>query len=260
MRKTRLAAMLAAMAMTVSAAAQAREVVVFAAASLTETMTQIEALYEAAHPETDVVCSYDSSGTLKAQIEQGAPCDLFISAGQKQMDALEAGGLLAEGTRADLLTNRVVLVGDETKVTGFDALADALAGGDVLLAMGNSDVPVGQYTQEILLHYGLDEAALAGAGCITYGSNVKEVTTQVAQGSVDCGVIYATDAFSAGLPVIDEATADRCSQVVYPAAVMAGGNEADARELMAYLMGDEAMGVFEGVGFASVSDADGGTP
>ena len=235
-----------------AAAQETREVVVFAAASLTETLTRIEALYEAANPGVNVVCSYDSSGTLKAQIEQGAPCDLFISAGQKQMDALEGGGYLAAGTRTNLLRNRVVLVGDESKVSGFDALAGALSSGGVLMAMGNSDVPVGQYTQEILAHYGLDEAALAQSGVITYGSNVKEVTTQVSQGSVDCGVIYATDAFSAGLAVIDEATADVCSRVVYPAAVIGGGNEADARALLDYLMGDAAMGVFEGVGFGKV--------
>ena len=117
--------------------------------------------------------------------------------------------------------------------------------------MGNSDVPVGQYTQKILAYYGLDEQALADAGKITYGSNVKEVTTQVAEGSVDCGIIYCTDAFSAGLTVVDEATADMCGQVIYPAAVMKNSGDADAaQEFLDYLTTGEAMAVFENVGFA----------
>ena len=120
-----------------------------------------------------------------------------------------------------------------------------------MMAMGNSDVPVGQYTQKILAHYGLDEQELADAGEITYGSNVKEVTTQVAEGSVDCGVIYCTDAFSAGLTVVDEAAAEMCGQVIYPAAVMKNSSDPDAaQEFLDYLTTGEAMEVFESVGFA----------
>ena len=122
-----------------------------------------------------------------------------------------------------------------------------------MLAMGNSDVPVGQYTQKILQYYGLDEQARADADKITYGSNVKEVTTQVAEGSVDCGVIYCTDAFSADLTVVDEATAEMCGQVIYPAAVMKNSSDVDAaQEFLDYLTTDEAMKVFESVGFAPV--------
>ena len=240
-------ALAAALSLAAGAQAQARrEVVVFAAASLTETMRRIEALYEAENPQVDVVCSFDSSGTLQAQIEQGAPCDLFISAGQRQMDALQEAGLIATDTRVDLLTNRVALVGD---MDSFDALAEALAGGgDILLAMGNADVPVGQYTRQILAYYGLDEAQIAQSGRITYGSNVKEVTTQVAQGSVTCGVIYATDAYSAGLAVRDVATEAMCDQAVYPAAVTADGAQ-QARALLDYLSGETAQAVFAGVGF-----------
>jgi len=122
------------------------------------------------------------------------------------------------------------------------------------MAMGNSDVPVGQYTQKILTYYKLDEAALAKAGTITYGTNVKEVTTQVSEASVDCGVIYATDAFSAGLKVIDSATKEMCGQVIYPAAVMKNGKNKDAASaFLKYLQGDEAKKVFEGVGFTAIS-------
>ena len=122
------------------------------------------------------------------------------------------------------------------------------------MAMGNSDVPVGQYTQKILAYYDLDEEELANAGKITYGTNVKEVTTQVVEASVDCGVVYCTDAFSAGLTVVDSATADMCGQVIYPAAVMKNSaNPEAAQAFLDYLTGDEAMAIFENVGFSSVA-------
>lgn len=122
-----------------------------------------------------------------------------------------------------------------------------------LMAMGNSDVPVGQYTQKILAYYDLSEEDLAAAGAITYGTNVKEVTTQVSEASVDCGVVYCTDAFSAGLTVVDSATAEMCGQVIYPAAVMKSGTDPEkAQAFLDYLSTDEAMEVFESVGFSPV--------
>ena len=243
------------------------ELTVFAAASLTETLTQIAEDYKTAAPDVTLVFNFDSSGTLKTQIQEGAVCDLFLSAGQKQMDQLDATadasvnteGLdyVLAGSRVDLLENKVTLAvpdGNPKGIDSFDALAAHLAAGDILLAMGNSDVPVGQYTQKILTHYGLDEAALAQAGCITYGTNVKEVATQVSEGSVDAGVIYATDAFSAGLTIVDEATPAMCGQVIYPAAVLnTSEHQAEAQAFLDYLSTDEAMAVFEGVGFSPVA-------
>ena len=243
------------------------ELTVFAAASLTETLTQIAEDYKTAAPDVTLVFNFDSSGTLKTQIQEGAVCDLFLSAGQKQMDQLDASadasvnteGLdyVLAGSRVDLLENKVTLAvpdGNPKGIDSFDALAAHLAAGDILLAMGNSDVPVGQYTQKILTHYGLDEAALAQAGCITYGTNVKEVATQVSEGSVDAGVIYATDAFSAGLTIVDEATPAMCGQVIYPAAVLnTSEHQAEAQAFLDYLSTDEAMAVFEGVGFSPVA-------
>ena len=240
------------------------EVIFFAAASLTETLTELKTQYEAAHPGVTVTCNFDSSGTLKTQIQEGADCDLFLSAGQKQMNQLDiradaavnTDGLdFVDGaTRIDLLENRVTLCvpeGDPTGIDSFDALAEALKNGDVLLAMGNSDVPVGQYTQKILAYYELSEEELANAGCITYGTNVKEVTTQVSEGSVDCGVIYCTDAFSAGLTIADYATSEMCGQIIYPAAVLKTARNPDAaKAFLEYLTGDEAMAVFEAVGFS----------
>ena len=121
------------------------------------------------------------------------------------------------------------------------------------MAMGNSDVPVGQYTQKILAFYGLDEEKLAKDGVITYGTNVKEVTTQVTEASVDCGVVYCTDAFSAGLTPVDYATKEMCGQVIYPAAVMKNSLHAEAaKEFLAYLRTDKAATVFESVGFTAL--------
>ena len=242
------------------------EIIVFAAASMTETLEEIKAAYEAAHPGVTITCNFDSSGTLKTQIEEGAACDIFISAGQKQMNQLDitadpavnTDGLdfVDPATRLNLLENKVTLcVPDDNPrgIQSFDDLAAAFGAGEVLLCMGNSDVPVGQYTQKILTYYELDEQALANAGLITYGTNVKEVTTQVSEGSVDCGVIYCTDAFSAGLTVVDYATPEMCGRIIYPAAVLKDApNAAAAQAFLDYLTGAEAMAVFEKVGFSVV--------
>lgn len=243
------------------------ELIVFAAASMTETMNQIAEMYKTVAPNVTLTYNFDSSGTLKTQIQEGAECDLFISAGQKQMNQLDITAdpevntdkldFVLEGTRINLLENRVTLCvpeGNPKDIKSFDDLADKLKEGSVLMAMGNSDVPVGQYTQKILAFYGLDEEKLAKDGVITYGTNVKEVTTQVTEASVDCGVVYCTDAFSAGLTPVDYATKEMCGQVIYPAAVLnISGNQEAAKEFLAYLQTDEAMKVFEAVGFASVA-------
>ncbi len=248
---------------TTETTAEPVELHVFAAASMQESLDQVIEAYKAVAPEVAVVATYDSSGTLKTQIQEGADCDVFISAAPKQMNQLDAEGgeentegldLVNRATRLDLLENKVTLAvpeGNPKGIESFDQLAELLASGDVFLAMGNSDVPVGQYTQKIFTYYGLNEETLASSGVLTYGSNVKEVTTQVSEGTVDCGVIYATDAFSAGLTVVDEATAEMCGQVIYPAAVMKNSANPDAaKAFLDFLSTDEAMACFEAVGFS----------
>ena len=243
------------------------ELIVFAAASMTETLTELKAMYEADHPGVTITYNFDSSGTLKTQIQEGADCDLFISAAPKQMNQLDAScdaeqnpeGLdfVLQGSRIDLLENKVALVvpeGNPKGVESFDQLAELLKAGGILFAMGNSDVPVGQYTQKIFDFYGLSEEELANAGVISYGTNVKEVTTQVTESSADCGVVYATDAFSAGLTVVDTATKDMCGQVIYPAAVLnVSKNPEAAQAFLDFLRTPEALAVFEAVGFTPIA-------
>lgn len=242
------------------------ELVVFAASSMTETLTTIRELYKVENPNVELIFNFDSSGTLKTQIQEGAACDLFISAGQKQMDQLdltadpqvntEGLDFILEGTRINILENKVTLCVSEISDSGietFDDLAKALKNGEILMAMGNSDVPVGQYTQKILSFYELNEEELAKAGVVSYGSNVKEVTTQISEGSVDCGIIYGTDAFSAGLTVRDCATAEMCGQVIYPAAVLkASKNQEAAKDFFAFLQTESCMKIFEDVGFSRI--------
>ena len=249
-----------------AASGESVELIVFAAASLTETLNAIAETYSAENPGVTFSFNFDSSGTLKTQIQEGADCDLFISAGQKQMNQLDSTASAEVNTegldfvdaesRVDLLENKVVLCvpeGSDKGIDSFDSLAEHLKAEDILFCMGNSDVPVGQYTQKILAYYDLDAAALAAAGVITYGSNVKEVTTQVSEASVDAGVVYCTDAYSAGLTPVDEATKKMCGQVIYPAAVMKNALHAEAaKEFLAYLRTDKAATVFESVGFTAL--------
>ncbi len=244
-------------------AAEGVELTVFAAASMEETLTEIGDMYMAENEGVTVVFNFDSSGTLKTQIQEGAVCDVFISAGQTQMDQLditadasvntEGLDFVLEGSRFDLLENKVALVvpeGNPAGIESFEDMRDGLESGTIMLAMGNSDVPVGQYTQKIFDYYGLDEAALTESGCITYGTNVKEVATQVAEATVDCGVIYATDAFSENLTVVDTATAEMCGQVIYPAAVLnISEHQEQAQDFLDFVVSDAGREVLESVGF-----------
>ena len=244
----------------------AGEIMVFAAASMTETLTELGSRFEAAHPGVKVTFNFASSGKLMDQILAGADCDLFISAAPKQMNNLDASkdaeknpdknDYVDSATRLDLLENKVALAvpaGNPKNINSYDDLVNGLKDGSVLLAMGGEGVPVGQYTQKIFAHFGLDEAALAGAGVLTYGEDVKAVTTQVSEGLVDCGIIYQTDACSAKLTVVDTATEEMCGQVIYPAAVLKNAKNADgAKAFLDFLQTAEAGEVFQAVGFTPI--------
>ena len=196
------AASSAASSVASSEAAQSVELIVFAAASLTETLNAIGESYTAEHPEVTFRFNFDSSGTLKTQIQEGADCDLFISAGQKQMNQLD------------------ITASADVNKDGLDFV--------------DADSRVNLLENKVVL-------------CVPEG------TTQVTEGSVDAGVVYCTDAYSAGLTPVDEATKEMCGQVIYPAAVLkAAPNAETAKEFLAYLQTDKAMTVFEGVGFSAV--------
>ena len=248
--------------------ADAQTLIVFAAASLTESLTEAGELFKNDNQGVDISFNFDSSGTLKTQIEEGSDCDVFISAGQKQMNQLDANAkkdhdkdldFIASDTRFDILENKVTLCvpQDNPKaVQSFDDMAQKLGAGEILLGMGNSDVPVGQYMQKILKYYKLDEEKLAKEGHISYGTNVKEVTTQVKEASVDCGVIYKTDATSAKLQMVGEATEEMCGRVVYPAAATKNVKQADlAKKFLEFLKTSDASACFEKVGFTPLSKA-----
>lgn len=248
--------------------ADAQTLIVFAAASLTESLSEAGELFKNDNQGVDISFNFDSSGTLKTQIEEGSDCDVFISAGQKQMNQLDANAkkdhdkdldFIASDTRFDILENKVTLCvpQDNPKaVQSFDDMAQKLGAGEILLGMGNSDVPVGQYTQKILKYYKLDEEALAKEGHISYGTNVKEVTTQVKEASVDCGVIYKTDATSAKLQMVGEATEEMCGRVVYPAAATKNAKQTDlAKKFLEFLKTSDASACFEKVGFTPLSKA-----
>lgn len=245
--------------------AEAVKLTVFAAASLTESLNEIAEKYKTVSPNVELEFNFDSSGTLKKDIQNGAPCDLFISASKKPMNQLDSTAdaesnpegldFINPDSRVDLLENKVVLAvpeGNPKGLESFDQLAELLKANDVMLAMGNSDVPVGQYTQKIFQFYELNEEEMSTANLLTYASNVKEVTTQVKEAVVDCGIIYATDAFSAGLEYVDMATSEMCGRVIYPAAVLKDApHAAEAQAFLDYLVSSEdAAACFDAVGFS----------
>ena len=239
------------------------DVVVFAAASMEASLTEIAEQYKTVAPNVNLVFTFDSSGTLKTQIEEGAVCDLFISAAQKQMNQLDSAdttGTNTDGldfvysdTRIDLVENKVVLAVPDDNPKDIQDFSDLGTDKLSLLCLGNDDVPVGAYSLEILDTLGIDIAQLENDGKVTYASNVSEVANQVKEGAVDCGIIYATDANTYELNVVAQATSDMCSQVIYPAAVMKSGTEGArdaAQAFLDYLHTDEsAVSVLENVGF-----------
>lgn len=240
---------------------QKTRITFFAAASMTETLSSVAEKYQKEHPDVDIVFSFDSSGTLKTQIVEGAYCDIFMSASTKQMNELDKNsGKAAPGadyvlsdTRVNLLENKVVLAvpdGNPKNIGSFAELVNSLNEGRVLLAIGNSDVPVGQYTQKLFAYYGLNMDDLYRSKTLTVGNNVKEITTQVKEGVADAGIIYSTDAYSAGLTFVDTANTEMVGKVVYPVAVLKQSkHQKEARDIVNYLRNDESRRIFESVGF-----------
>ena len=235
------------------------EIVVFAAASMTDTMNEIAEMYKAVEPDVNIVYNFDSSGTLKTQIQEGADCDIFISAAQKQMNQLDINGgdentegldFVDTDTRFDLVSNSVVLITPVGNPAGVESFEDLASDKVSLIALGNSDVPVGQYSEEIFNYMGIWDQ-LNSEGKITFGSNVREVLAQVEEGAVDCGVVYSTDAATTDMvEVVASAPEGSHQDVTYPAAVLkTSKNPEAAKAFIDYLKTDECIKVFEKAGF-----------
>lgn len=227
------------------------ELIVSAAASLKESMGQIETLYEVAYPNVELTFNFGGSGALQQQIEQGAPVDVFFSAALKQMKALEEEGLIVEGSKKELLENKVVLIipADQKGLTGFEEVITDKVGS---LGLGEpSSVPVGQYAEEVFTNLDLLET-LKAEQKIVYANDVKEVLSWVQTGNVDAGVVYATDAKTTdAVTVVAEAPAGSYLPAIYPVAVVKESTHLnEAQTFVDFLSTDEAQTIFENFGFA----------
>jgi len=239
------------------------EIQVFIAASLNTVMTELADLYNEDHPEVKIIYNADSSGTLLTQIREGYECDIFFSAAQKQMDDLEADGLMVEGTRADVVNNQVVVVtlkGSGTKVTGLEDLDKAES-----IALAGGSVPVGKYTRQALVNLGIlpdtgepdgittekVSEALGGVE-ISEQDNVSKVLTAVAEGSCEVGTTYYSDTYGYedDLDILQTVSYDLTGDVIYPVARVVN-EEADeaqtaaAEDFLEFILSDEAKTVFE---------------
>jgi molybdate transport system substrate-binding protein len=224
------------------------EILVAAAASLQNSMEELGKLYQSEHSNVTVTFTFGSSGTLQEQIEQGAPVDVFMSAALKQMTALEDKGLILDGSKKELLENKVVLIVPKDSKLGITSFKDILKAPTIALGDPES-VPVGQYAEEVFSSLSMLEDVKKQAN---YGKDVTEVLTWVSTGNADAGVVYATDAMSSkDVTVVAEAPEGSTSKVIYPAAVVKDSKVTDAaKAFVDYLASDEALGIFEKYGFA----------
>ncbi len=233
-------------------AAEDAEILVAAAASLKNAYEEeLIPMFQEANPGVTVKGTYDSSGKLQTQIEEGLEADVFMSAAVKQMNALDEEGMIASDTITDLLENKIVLIvptGQEGTMSAFEDIADAES-----VALGDpASVPAGQYAQEALTSLGVWDKI---QDKVSFGTNVTEVLNQVAAASADAGIVYATDAASMADQVVVVAEAPEGSladKVIYPVAVVGeSAHEEQAKAFVEFLKTQEALAVFEAYGFSA---------
>lgn len=239
------------------------EIHVFIAASLNTAMTEIADRYNEIHPDVRITYNADSSGTLVTQIQEGYECDIFFSAAVKQMDTLEADGLLKEGTRADVVNNQVVVVSrkdSDTRVKGLETLKEA---DNIALAGGS--VPVGKYTRQALVNLGILEDAedvsqittqqvsdALGGKEVSEQDNVSKVLMAVVEGSCEVGTTYYSDTYGYEdeLDILETVSCDLTGDIIYPAARV-NNDEADdaqnaaADDFLKFILSDEAKEIFD---------------
>mgnify|MGYP001103280954 CR=1 FL=1 len=239
------------------------EIQVFIAASLNTVMEELAEIYNEDHPNVKITYNPDSSGTLLTQIQEGYECDIFFSAAQKQMDDLEADGLMVEGTRADVVNNQVVVVtlkDSGTKVTGLENLGDAES-----IALAGGSVPVGRYTRQALISLGIlpetdDPASITteeisealGGVEISEQDNVSKVLSAVVEGSCEVGTTYYSDTYGyeEDLQILQTVSYDLTGNVIYPIARVVNEEADDAQtaaaeDFLAFILSDEAKEIFE---------------
>ncbi len=227
---------------------------VFAAASLTDVMEEINGLYTGEHSSVTITPNYGSSGKLQTQIEQGAPCDVFISAGARQMDALQSENMLLTDSRRDLLQNKVVLIVPSDSTLGL-ADFNGLTGASVTrIAIGDpASVPAGSYGKKALEKLGIYSQVQSKLVLCT---DVRDVLTHVENGDVEAGIVYETDyLISTKVKKVAEGPAEVNATIVYPVAVIEETENAEAAgKYVDFLFSDEAGEVFEEYGFVLVQD------
>lgn len=226
-----------------------KELIILAAASLTDVCGELETIYEEAHPDTELTFSFGSSGALQTQIEEGAPADIFFSASTKQMDALKDEDLMDNDSITELLENKLVLVVPKGSDKGIASFEDAATDKVSMIGLGDPEsVPAGQYAEEVFTTLGILDDIKAKAN---YGSDVRTVLTWVGSGNVDCGAVYKTDALTSGeVTIAAEAPEGSCRKVIYPIGIVKAAKNADgSKELLDFFKSDEAMKVFEKYGF-----------
>lgn len=227
---------------------------VSAAASMTEAMKDIKTAYEAANPNVTITYNFGSSGSLQTQIEQGADADVFASAAQNKMNALQEKGLILEDTRKDFLENKVVLIVPKDSTAGITSFDDLATDKVKQIGLGEPDsVPVGQYSKQILTSLNLFDAIESK---LIFGKDVKEVLTWVETGNVDAGMVYSTDAnVSDKVTVIAAAPDGTHDPICYPAAVIKDSKNVDAaKAFVNYLYSSDAKTIFEKYGFTFIAE------
>ena len=244
-----LAALLAGLPARSAAAEDKTELMVLAAASLTDVLNELAAVYKKKNSQVNLVISYAGSGALQTQIEQGAPVDVFVSAAAKNMDALVDKGLMLADSKRNLLTNSIVLVTPAKSGLKLASFQDCASDKVKMIALGDpASVPAGQYAMEVFESLGIADAVKAKANL---GTDVRQVLTWVEEGTVDCGVVYATDAAgSKKVTVAASAPPGSHKPIIYPAALAAAGkHQAEAAAFLEFLASDQAGVIFKKYGF-----------
>ena len=248
-------------------AAEQVTVNVFAAASLSNVMGEFETSYEAANPGVDIVINADSSGALLTQIQEGAPCDVFFSAAQKQMDELEGAGMVVEGTRKNVVNNQLVVITQPDSDTAVTGLADIAKAKSIALADGS--VPVGKYTRQAMINLGLlaeaeDPAAITtqevseqlGGVEISEQGNVSKVLAAVEEASCEVGTTYLSDTVGHedSIKILETVGYDVTGNIIYPVAQIIDPDADDAQsaaaaDFIAYITNDDAKALYQQYGF-----------